>query len=68
MTTWGEQAVDFRERTIAFLGVRWIPLTLTTVVSHLALWVVLLLCLRHVGVSEAEVSRCRSSPCSRSGA
>ncbi len=56
VTTWGAQAVEFRARTIAFLGVRWIPLTLTTVVSHLALWIVLLLCLRHVGVSEAEVS------------
>jgi hypothetical protein len=35
---------------------RWLPLTVTTVVSHLALWLVLLLTLRHVGVSEQEVS------------
>jgi uncharacterized membrane protein YbhN (UPF0104 family) len=33
-----------------------VPLTFTTVVSHLALWFVLLLALRHVGVSEQEVS------------
>lgn len=56
ITTWGEQAVSFRKRTIVLIARRWLPLTLTTVVSHLALWVVLLLSLRHVGVSEAEVS------------
>jgi putative heme transporter len=56
VTSWGDQAADFRRRTIAFLGSRWIWLTVTTVASHLALWVVLLLCLRHVGISADEVS------------
>jgi putative heme transporter len=56
VTSWGDQAADFRRRTITFLGSRWIWLTVTTVASHLALWVVLLLCLRHVGISEEEVS------------
>ena len=56
ITTWGEQAVAFRTRTITLVSRRWVQLTLTTVLSHLALWVVLLLSLRHVGVSEQEVS------------
>jgi uncharacterized membrane protein YbhN (UPF0104 family) len=56
ITMWGEQAVDFRRRTITLISRRWLALTLTTVASHLALWFVLLLSLRHVGVSEGEVS------------
>jgi putative heme transporter len=56
ITTWGEQAVAFRNRTIVLIARRWPVITLTTVVSHLALWFVLLLALRDVGVSEAEVS------------
>jgi uncharacterized membrane protein YbhN (UPF0104 family) len=56
ITTWGEQAVTFRKRTIVLVGRRWPLLTITTVGSQLALWFVLLLCLRHVGISEAEVS------------
>jgi uncharacterized protein (TIRG00374 family) len=55
ITTWGEQAVGFRKRTIALVARRWPAITLTTVLSHLALWVVLLLALRHVGISEGEV-------------
>lgn len=54
--TWGEQAVAFRKRTIQLIVRRWLQLTLATIVSHLALWVVLLLSLRHVGISEHEVS------------
>lgn len=53
---WGEAAVDFRKRTIALVVRRWPALTATTILSHLALWFVLLLSLRHVGVSEQEVS------------
>jgi len=56
ITAWGEQAVAFRKRTIALVEKRWPLLTLTTVVSQLALWFVLLLSLRHVGISEQEVS------------
>lgn len=56
ITTWGEQAVGFRKRTIVLVARRWLAITLTTVASHLALWFVLLLALRHVGVSESEVS------------
>jgi putative heme transporter len=56
VTTWGEAAVRFRKQTIKLLAKRWPALTVMTVVSHLALWFVLLLTLRHVGVSEQEVS------------
>jgi uncharacterized membrane protein YbhN (UPF0104 family) len=56
VTTWGEGAVRFRKQTIKLVAKRWPAITLTTLVSHLALWFVLLLSLRHVGVSEQEVS------------
>src|SRR5688500_238666 len=54
--TWGEAAVRFRKQTIGLVVGRWPALTITTVASHLALWFVLLLSLRHVGVSAHEVS------------
>ena len=54
--TWGEGAVRFRKQTIKLVAKRWPALTITTVGSHLALWFVLLLSLRHVGVSAHEVS------------
>jgi uncharacterized protein (TIRG00374 family) len=38
------------------LAGRWHWLTVSAIVSHLSLYVVLLIALRHVGVSEAEVS------------
>jgi putative heme transporter len=60
ITTWGEQAVAFRKRTIVLVEKRWLYLTITTVLSQLALWFVLLLSLRHVGISEQEVSALQS--------
>jgi uncharacterized protein (TIRG00374 family) len=56
VTGWGEAAVKFRKATIKLVAKRWIPLTLTTIGSHLALFFVLLLSLRYVGVSGNEVS------------
>jgi len=53
---WGDAAVRFRRNSIELVRRRWAILTLTTVVSHLALYLILLLCLRHVGVSDAEIS------------
>ena len=53
---WGDAAVRFRQQTIALVAGRWPWLTLTTVASHLALYLVLLFSLRHVGASEHEVS------------
>ncbi|HEU4464628.1 MAG TPA: YbhN family protein [Gemmatimonadota bacterium] len=56
VTDMGEKAVDFRKRTITLIAKRWPLITATTLLSQLALWLVLLLCLRHVGISEQEVS------------
>jgi putative heme transporter len=52
---WGEGAVRFRSETIQLLQRSWVPLTVGGVVSHLSLFVVLLVALRHVGVSERDV-------------
>ena len=51
----GAAAVKFRHETIELVARRWIPLTVTTIVSHLALFLVLLLSIRFVGISEAEI-------------
>ncbi len=56
VTEWGDRAVRFRHDTIELLGRRWLALTITTILSHVALYFVLLLALRHVGVSEREIS------------
>jgi uncharacterized membrane protein YbhN (UPF0104 family) len=53
---WARGAVAFRAQAITLLRGRWHWVTATTLVSHLSLFLVLLLALRHVGVSEAEVS------------
>ena len=53
---WGEAAVRFRKQTIQLVSRRWPWLTITTVLSQLALYFVLLLSLRHVGISQEEVS------------
>jgi uncharacterized protein (TIRG00374 family) len=52
---WGEAAVRFRKRTIQLVSKRWIPLTVATVVSHLGLFLVLLMSLRFVGIPENEI-------------
>jgi uncharacterized membrane protein YbhN (UPF0104 family) len=51
----GERAVKFRRETIILVGRRWFQLTWTTVLSHVALFFVLLLALRHMGVDEQEL-------------
>jgi putative heme transporter len=53
---WGDAAVRFRRQTIDLVSKRGIALTVTTIVSHLALFLVLLLAIRHVGISESEIS------------
>lgn len=53
---WGDRAVGFRADTIGLLRHRWLQLTLSTLVSHLSLYAVLLITLRHVGVSQEELS------------
>jgi hypothetical protein len=53
---WELATVKFRARTIGLVEGRWIAITLTSLVSHLSLYAVLLVALRDVGVSDAEVS------------
>jgi uncharacterized membrane protein YbhN (UPF0104 family) len=53
---WGGSGALFRGETIGLIKERWWMLTWTTLLSHFALFLVLLLSLRHVGVSEAEIS------------
>ena len=56
VTTWGDGAARFRRDTIVLVGHRWLRLSLFTVLSQVALFFVLLLSLRSLGVSEQEVS------------
>lgn len=51
----GDATVRFRKEAIHLVRQRWLYLTVASVLSHLSLYVVLVLALRHVGVSEAEV-------------
>jgi putative heme transporter len=53
---WELATVKFRARTIGLVEHRWIAITVTSLVSHLSLYVVLLVALRDVGVGDAEVS------------
>ncbi|MGH9225460.1 MAG: lysylphosphatidylglycerol synthase transmembrane domain-containing protein [Acidimicrobiales bacterium] len=53
-TGWDIAVTRFREKTIGLLRTRWLALTVSTIVSHLSLYLVLLLSLRHIGVSNGE--------------
>ena len=52
----GESLLGFRSRTLDLLRRRWHVLTLATLVGHLTVFVVLVVCLRALGVSSGEVS------------
>jgi uncharacterized membrane protein YbhN (UPF0104 family) len=52
---WELATVKFRARTLDLLEHGWVPITAATLVSHLSLYLVLLVTLRSVGVSDAEV-------------
>jgi putative heme transporter len=56
VTGWGNSLAELRESAIGLLRQRWLQLTAATLVSHVSLFVVLLLAARHVGISEREVS------------
>jgi len=56
VTGMDERAAKFRADTIDLVSRRWIRLTWTTLLSQLALFLILLLSLRHLGVSEQDVS------------
>ena len=48
----GPATTKFRDRTVLLLHARWHWITLATLVSHLSLFLVLLLALRFVGVGQ----------------
>jgi uncharacterized membrane protein YbhN (UPF0104 family) len=52
---WGAAAVRFRHDTIGLVRARWMRLSVTTVVSQLSLYAVLLLALRNLGVSDDQL-------------
>jgi len=52
----GDKTVKFRRETIILVSRRWIRLTWTTILSQVALFFVLVLSLRHMGVSEQDVA------------
>ena len=52
---WDRATTTFRDRTTLLLRARWLSITLTTLVSHLSLFLLLLLSLRFVGVTESQV-------------
>jgi uncharacterized protein (TIRG00374 family) len=51
-----DRAAKFRKDTIGLVERRWIRLTFFTILSQLALFFVLLLALRHMGIDEQEIS------------
>ncbi|MGI9584502.1 MAG: lysylphosphatidylglycerol synthase transmembrane domain-containing protein, partial [Acidimicrobiia bacterium] len=53
---WDERASSFRTDTVGLLRHRWIWLTVATLVSHVSLFIVLLVALRNVGVSQDDLS------------
>ena len=59
MHGWDLAVVKFRNRVIGLVRYRWIRLTAATILSHAALYLVLLTSLRVMGVSEDEVGWAR---------
>ena len=53
---WPQVLTDVRQRTVELLRMRWTYLTAATLLSHVSLYTVLLLALRHVGVPNQAVS------------
>jgi len=47
--------VKFRDRTVRLLRARWLSITFTTLISHASLYLILLVALRAVGVSDDQV-------------
>jgi uncharacterized protein (TIRG00374 family) len=52
----GESFAQFRSRALGLLRRRWHVITIATLIGHLTVFVLLLVCLRVVGVTSAEVS------------
>lgn len=56
LSGWGASLARFQRASIGLLRRRWGAITLATVTSHLSLFLVLLLALRHVGVPREAVT------------
>jgi uncharacterized protein (TIRG00374 family) len=52
---WGRTFGNFRKRTVTLLRDRWWHLTAATLASHVTLYLLLLMTLRHMGISNGEV-------------
>ncbi|PRY52211.1 uncharacterized protein (TIRG00374 family) [Geodermatophilus tzadiensis] len=52
---WDQATTKFRDRTVLLLRARWHWITLTTLVSHLSLFLVLVVALRALGVTAEQV-------------
>jgi len=55
-TGWGDAMTKFRGRVIGLVRRSWIWLTVSTLIGHLSLYLVLLVTLRDIGVANQEVS------------
>jgi uncharacterized membrane protein YbhN (UPF0104 family) len=53
---WAQAAIRLRREAIRLVKARWIALTVSTLVSHLGVYLVLVLAVRAVGISAGEVS------------
>jgi putative heme transporter len=53
---WAEAAVRFRSEGARLIAARWVALTLSTVASHLGLYLVLVLAVRDVGIPARELT------------
>jgi putative heme transporter len=56
VTGWADRLTAFRDEAIGLIRRRWISLTLATLAGHLTVFLVLLVSVRAVGVSAADVS------------
>ncbi len=52
----GDATAKFRNRIIGIVRYEWLWITVTTIIGHISLYLVLLVALRDVGVSQQEVS------------
>ena len=52
---WSDKAAAFCSKTAALVHDRWLRITVSSIISHLSLYFVLLIALRHVGISESDI-------------
>ena len=53
---WGENATRLRAEARSLIATQWLPLTIWTLIGHLAVYLVLALAVRDVGISAREVT------------